>query len=395
MRESYSNLDRRRFLSLLGAIGGGATLRGADPTNSPAPSSTNKPPNLTAPRNLNDLLESVRATGKVPALAAAMILDGKLAGVGAVGIRKGGSPILAKGTDLWHTGSCTKAMTATLMAMFVERKKMRWEMTIGEALPELKATMHSAFPDVTLEQLLSHRGGLPTQADARLWEAAWAQRGTPVEQRLEFVRGTLAKEPEAQPGSKYIYSNQGYSVAAVMLETTIGQPWESMMRENLFTPLGMTMSGFGVPGTIGQVDQPWGHKWRGNKLEPLQSDNPPAIAPGGAVHCSIYDISRFVILHLNGAIGEARLLKKETFEKMHTPVLGQDYALGWSRQDREWARGWTLNHNGSNTLNYMTIWIAPKIKFAAIAATNIGGESGEKATDEAVQALIKKYVTSS
>ena len=154
------------------------------------------------------------------------------------------------------------------------------------------------------------------------------------------------------------------------------------------------MSGFGVPGTVGQIDQPWGHKWKGDKVEPQQSDHPPAIAPGGAVHCSIYDLARFVMLHLNGAAGEARLLKKETFEKLHTPPAGQDYALGWSRQDREWAKGWTLNHNGSNTLNYTTIWIAPKIKFAAITATNIGGENGEKTCDDAVQALIKKFLTS-
>src|SRR5215203_1201660 len=119
MHESYSDLDRRRFLSLIGAFSASAALRAADGTNIPA-LSTNKAPNISAPRNLNDLLEPVRAKGKVPALAAAMILEGKMAGIGAVGIRKGGSPILVKGTDLWHVGSCTKAMTATLIAIFVE-----------------------------------------------------------------------------------------------------------------------------------------------------------------------------------------------------------------------------------------------------------------------------------
>ena len=389
MRKISSQLERRQFLSLAGAFGGARALRGADTTNR---ISTSKTGAVAPPTNLNDLLEPVRAAGKVPALAAAVIADGKLAGVGAVGIRKGGSPILVKGTDLWHVGSCTKSMTATLIAIFVERKRMLWEMTVGEGLPNLRAQIHSAYRDVTLEQLLSHRSGLPTQADARLWEAAWTQRGTPTEQRLEFVRGTLSLEPAEEAGKKFIYSNQNYSVAGAMLEAIEGKAWENLLQDHLFRPLNMTSSGFGVPGTAGQIDQPWGHRWKNGKLEAQQSDNPPAIWPGGGVHCSIYDLARFVQLHLNGANGESRLIHAETFRRLHTPAVGQDYAMGWSRQDREWARGYTLNHSGSNTLNYATIWIAPKIKFAALTASNIGGESGEKTCDDAVQALIKKYV---
>jgi hypothetical protein len=78
--------------------------------------------------------------------------------------------------------------------------------------------------------------------------------------------------------------------------------------------------------------------------------------------------------------------------RLHTPPAGQDYAMGWVRLERSWADGYVLNHNGSNTLNYATMWIAPKIKFAAVSATNIGGDSGQKACDETIQAVIKKFV---
>jgi hypothetical protein len=87
------------------------------------------------------------------------------------------------------------------------------------------------------------------------------------------------------------------------------------------------------------------------------------------------------------------LLKPATFTRLHTPPPGQDYAMGWNRLDRNWADGYTLSHAGSNTLNYAVIWIAPKIRFAAVAATNIGGESGNEACDQTVQALIKRFVT--
>jgi CubicO group peptidase (beta-lactamase class C family) len=315
-------MDRRQFL-LSSAVLASASLGAAE-----SASSTNKTSAVPQIVNLNEVLEPLRSSNKVPGLSAAVVVDGKLKGVGAVGIRKGGSPTPVKGTDLWHIGSCTKPMTATLIAMNVERRRLQWSMTIADALPALRDSMHASYRDVTLDQLLTHRAGIAAQADTKLWEAAWASRAAPMDQRLEFVKGTLAKEPETTPGSKHIYTNQGYAVAGAMLEHVVGQPWESLMREQLFKPLVMTASGFGVPGTIGQIDQPWGHKWKNGKLEPLQEDNPPAIAPAAAVHCSIWDFSRFAMFHLHGARGQSALLKPETFTRLHTPPAGQDYAMG-------------------------------------------------------------------
>lgn len=392
MRPTHGKMHRREFLLGTAALSLSMNAVGADVKTNSASTNRTSAAAAQAIVNLNDVLEPLRATNKVPALSAAVVVDGKIKGVGAVGIRKGGSPTAVKGTDLWHVGSCTKPMTATLVAMNVEKRKLEWSTTIGDALPDLRDSMHASFRDVTVDQLLTHRAGLSEQAEAKAWEDAWENRGAPMDQRTEFVKAILAKEPASQPGSKYEYSNQGYAVAAVMLEKILGQPWEALMREQLFKPLLMNASGFGVPGTVGQIDQPWGHKWKAGKLEPQQTDNPAAIHPAGGVHCTIWDFVRFAMFHLNGARGEGRLLKPETFVRLHTPPAGQDYAMGWVRLERSWADGHVLNHNGSNTLNYATIWIAPKIKFAAVSATNIGGDSGQKACDEAIQATIKKFV---
>jgi hypothetical protein len=49
-------------------------------------------------------------------------------------------------------------------------------------------------------------------------------------------------------------------------------------------------------------------------------------------------------------------------------------------------------HNGSNTMWYVVMWLAPAKNFAVIAATNIAGEQAEKGCDEAVSALIHKWL---
>ncbi len=59
--------------------------------------------------------------------------------------------------------------------------------------------------------------------------------------------------------------------------------------------------------------------------------------------------------------------------------------------ERSWANGLALNHSGSNTAWYATIWIAPVRDFAILVATNLGGDTGFKANDQAVTELLKSF----
>ena len=161
------------------------------------------------------------------------------------------------------------------------------------------------------------------------------------------------------------------------------------MRRRLFGPLEMASAGFGSPGRPGTVEQPWGHHAAGGQVEPTQRDNAPAMGPAGTVHCSIPDWARFAALHLAAARGKPRLLKAATFRALHTPPAGADYAGGWIVCQRTWAGGRALTHSGSNTSWYATVWLAPAVNLAFLAATNQGDKVAEKATDEAIVALIR------
>ena len=248
---------------------------------------------------------------------------------------------------------------------------------------------------VTLEQLLAHRGGAPGDAPKDLWSKAWYASGTPAEQRLDFVKGILARSPEAKPGTKHIYSNQGYAIAGVMLEKAAGKPWEELMRTMLFEPLGMNSAGFGAPATPGKVDQPWGHRkglFTGIESVPPgpQADNPPAIGPAGTVHCSLADLAKYAAFHLAGEQGASELLNADSFKKLHTST-GDDYALGWVVLKRKWAGDRALMHNGSNTMFYVVVWLAPDRNCAVIVATNVGADAAFEGCDEAARKLIKQF----
>jgi CubicO group peptidase (beta-lactamase class C family) len=247
---------------------------------------------------------------------------------------------------------------------------------------------------VTLEQLLTHRSGAPAKPPDELWAMAWAQIGTPQQQRLAFVTGLVRRGTEAPAGTKFIYSNQGFAIAGAMLEHAAQTPYEELLARRLFTPLGLKSAGFGTPGTAGRLDEPRGHNLINGHPDPVEpgpaGDNPPAISPAGRVHLSIVDFARYAAWH-----ADARsLLKPATFTTLHTPASGpgDPYAMGWGLHERSWAGGTALMHNGTNTHFFAVMWIAPARHAAFVAAANLGGDDARAGTDEAVSALVAKLL---
>jgi CubicO group peptidase (beta-lactamase class C family) len=344
----------------------------------------------TPPKDVSPLLTPVIQKHNLPGMAAAVVQDGETVALGVAGVRTRGKPDKIAPDDRIHIGSDTKAMTAMLCGILVDEGKLKWTQTLGETFPELKDSMNAGYRAVTVEQLLTHRGGAPGEiAGTELWIKLRQHKGTPTSARRLLVRSVTAQPPEAAPGTKYIYSNAGYSIAGHMAEKVAGKSWEDLIREKIFRPLGMTTAGFGPPGTRKANDQPRGHKPDGSPIEPGPlADNPVAIGPAGLVHCSIGDWAKFAAAHLPA--GKTKLVKPETLEKLHTPAPGEPpYAMGWLvANNQPWAGGPALTHGGSNTMWYAVAWLAPAKDFAVVVACN---QANPEASNDAVLALIADH----
>ena len=159
----------------------------------------------------------------------------------------------------------------------------------------VRPTCHS---DTRLDWLCSNRGGAPGDLNpGGIWNELWNFKGTPTEGRRLLLTRLTARAPSSTPGTKYEYSNAGFALAGHMLETVADNPWEALLTERFFVPLGMTSAGFGVPATPRHIDQPWGQQRVGannNPMEPgTNADNPLAIGPAGTVHCSLLDLAKY------------------------------------------------------------------------------------------------------
>ena len=337
---------------------------------------------------LEQTLAAVREKDHLPAVAALVQIDGKLAAEAALGVRALGHSEPVTTSDRWHIGSDTKAFTATLIARLVEQGIMRFDDTLADSFPAFAAAMDPAYRNVTVTQLLSHTAGLPPLTDDKELPAFMAviksANGVKA-QREAIARKYLTMSPASKAGD-FAYSNLGFIIVGAIAEARTGKSWEDLIREQIFTPLGIKSAGFGPPGTPGKLDQPWGHEEKAGKLVALDpasadADNPPVLGPAGTINIALKDWLLFAQDQLDGEHGHGKLLKPETYRKLHTPVTG-NYALGWGAKLDPDGVPLLLTHTGSNGFWVADIRIMPRHDMIFLVVTNAGNDAANQAVKD-------------
>src|SRR5688572_27585103 len=118
------------------------------------------------PVNVDAILQAILGRGGERfGMAAAVLRGERIIAQGVAGVRKRGTAERITIADRFHLGSCTKAMTATLVAMLVEEGKLNWTTTLSELFADTVKPMHPAWEKVTLRQVLAHRAGLRFEPD--------------------------------------------------------------------------------------------------------------------------------------------------------------------------------------------------------------------------------------
>jgi CubicO group peptidase (beta-lactamase class C family) len=329
-------------------------------------------------------VQGISAEFGLPALASVMIQKNLTVEENFTGVRKFGELTPIQSDDAFHIGSCTKAMTSTLAGILIEEGKLNWDSTLATLLPDVN--LHPLYQNMRFDLLLVHRAGLNEMEDGLFskLKALGSENGKEL-----VLKTLLERAPSFTPGTAYVYSNYGYIIAGRILERLTGKSWETLIQEKIFNPLSMATCGFGPAPLV------WGHLRSSGKIIPVFSDNPIAFGPAGRVHCSMNDWGKFLTIHMKGFRGENAFLKAETFKKLHSTYSSNDSSYtygGWNLIYRSWAKGMTLSHAGSNTMNYAKVWIAPEVESILMSATNIGGENVFEATDTAIKNMINGYL---
>lgn len=337
------------------------------------------------PRDLSPVLEKLRAEHQLPACAAAVMEGGKITAIGAVGVRRADQDVRVTTADVWHTGSCTKSMTAALVGVMVDAGKLRWEQTVADALAGMPCD--PAWRKITVWDVVTHRAGV---GSSRLPPSFTVDPGrSPGEERVALARALLSQPPPA-PTDKSIYSNAGYGLLGAILERASGESYEAMLRRHLFAPLALKTAGFGAAATLGQVDQPWGHRRRDGRLVPVEptpaNHFPVVLAPAGSVHLSLEEFARYAAWFSSN---EPRLVTPETFTRLHTPPEGGNYAGGAWESELPGIGGKALCHLGHMGGSFAIFYAGRDRDLACVSVFNTEGNGWEWLGDVIVEAVLK------
>jgi CubicO group peptidase (beta-lactamase class C family) len=357
-------------------------------------------------------LNEVAHTYNQPAMACAVIWRDEITVKAAVGTCVYGEDKPVQVNSRFHIGSTTKSMTALLMAILVKEGKLRYDMTLAQSLPDI--AMRQEYRNVSILDLLLNKAGiiafqLEEYEDPviynKLWNEIPKQFPDPTRQRREITKTVLALEPIAAPGTKVIYSNVGWAIAGLIMETAADQSYEELLKSNIFEPLGMRTAKIGGwPASMSEKDQPRGHysaQADGRTITPQTLDDeyvlPDWMNPSGGVHCSIMDFALYAQENLAGLQGKGVLLAKAEYQALHsiheTTSLSDMYVSATGDQQLTLGLGWMVIQergslisaaDGSGGTFFARIIVFPALNVAFVGFTNCG--NGSPALDN----LIKK-----
>lgn len=311
-------------LSLLMMISAAACSRGAESSSSAestAAEQTTAEPTTAAPTT----------DGGETQKKAAEMLDGySMSGV--CFVAKDGKPVVSyasgefsDGTKItidspMAVGSVSKQFCAAAIMKLSEEGKLSVDDTLDKYFPEYKEASK-----ITLHQMLSMTAGIPNLPENDEEEEKLASKITMTntdEQNTAAVLDYIFnKKLRFEPGSYYEYSNCNYILLGNIVEKVSEQKYIDFLRENFFTPLGMTHTG----SLFELKDNPGWAKGFAYQYEDLKFGIEPGLSKGAG---DIASNANDMMLWLDG-IFTGKVISQESFKKMSTDQSGGgDYGYG-------------------------------------------------------------------
>jgi CubicO group peptidase (beta-lactamase class C family) len=323
------------------------------------------------------LARQILDTDRIPALSIAVMRGSQLAWAEAFGKVDVELDVTAGTVHRFRLGSVSKVITATLAAKLATQGTVGLLAPISNYLPDLPAQHRLT----TLEQLLTHRGGVRHYADK---DSKPGDPG-PIDQRRYLgnadILAVFIDDPLiARPGERVSYSTFGYTLASVVLESAAKTPFPELVTREIAVPLGLPSLGPDdplaiVPGRVRgylpgddvrKVLPGYQGQWANSTVANVNYK-----WAGGGLLATPTDVARFGAAHL-----DADRLSRDTLEKLFTvrtertersPPLG----LGW-RIDEDDAKRPRWHHAGGQDGVRASLVVYPAQKLAIALAANTG-----------------------
>lgn len=327
--------------------------------------------------------DSIRKTYNIPEISYAVVNPQSTLEIAALGKHSINLSDTATLDDRFHIGSNTKAMTAFIIARYVEKGKLKWTTKFFDLFPEWKEKSRPEYANITLQDLLSHRAFIPPfqgENDPQIPDF----NGTNPEKRKQFGQFVLTLEPvKIDDQTPFVYSNAGYTLATLMVEKVSRKSWEELVEKVFNKDLKLNVK-LSWPENQ-KIKGTWGHSFEDGKLTPVPSSTDYHLdytEPAGDLNIKLKDYIKFIQLNISGLQGQDNYLKAETYAFIHKGI--ENYSLGWYNI---YENGNELStHSGTAATYYSLVHIDRIKKVAYIIFAN----SFNQQTQQGVRLLMRR-----
>lgn len=273
---------------------------------------------------------------------------------------------------VFQCGSLTKSWTALAFMQLVDEGKVALDSPVRTYLPRFRVADPEVSARVTPRNLLNHTSGI---------EEAYGDQGE-TDAVYERMVEAIVDAPQVSPlGSTHGYSAAlGYAILARIMEVIDDKPWDKIMADRLFDPMGL------VDTTTRREDVDLGRAARGHLVRSLEEGPiptpidflPRAFGPSGGISSSVRGILALTHVYLHGGVAANghRILSAQQVQVMMASrvtipdpyLLGQEWALGLVASD--WRGISVYGHDGSTIGQNARLRMLPDHDLALVLLTN-------------------------
>lgn len=312
------------------------------------------------------------AAQDLPGLAIAIVKDGNVIVSKGFGVTETGKTQKVNDSTLFQIASCSKAFTATSLALLAYQKKLSLDDTVMKWMPGFRLYDEFSTKQVTIRDLLCHRIGLQTfQGDFLNWNSNLT--------RAQVIAAMAKQKPVFGLRAKFGYCNSAYLAAGEIIPIVTGQSWDAFVKANFFDPLEMsrTSTTHAVISTDKNACKP--HTYYQGKLLSFNPDNIDNLGPAGSLNSCVKDLSHWLLMQLDSG----RYLKKQI---VPFPVLKETrksqtildnrsatshfttYCLGWFSYDYNGMQ--VFYHDGGADGFLSTVCFIPELNLGITVLVN-------------------------
>ena len=335
-----------------------------------------EPPPREALAGIDAIIDQALQTYQVPGASVAVVVGDEVVHAKGYGFRDVEKKIPVTPETQMPIASITKQFTVGALGTLVRQGKLEWDKPVREYLPDFRLHNEYATSHVTPRDLVTHRTGLPRH------DAVWYGSDRSREQLFHVLHHFPFSRDLR---TRFQYNNLMYMTSGYLAGQLAKSSWEDLVKNAIFTPLGMKRSNFTVAAMRADPNHSLAYELNAERqVVKVEHEPVDTMGPTGSINSSADEMARFARMMLAGGMFEGkRVLLEADVQSMMQPnmpigrslfsdVLGfQSYGMGLFVQTY---RGIEVAHHGGNLRGASALLLfVPSKKIGVVVLTNRSG----------------------